>query len=183
MKNLILTLFLATTLTSCTSNDNTLNIPTIEGSTFTRSSYIIETPVDANGDGVFSTDLMEENFCFELNLGFNEETTTSIPTNDMFLLDVTDDGNGNMTQSLRCGHGDGPGMQYSMIEENIVYFYYSDNLNFTGILSDDGNTITIDLENRFLYGFNFFTASNKILNQDGSITEYNGDAIVTYTRQ
>ena len=183
MKKLIYTLFLATLLSSCNSNDNEMNVASLEGSLFTRSSYVIETPVDANGDGIFSTDLMEENFCFELNLGFNEETTTSIPTNDMFLLDIIDDGNGNMTQSLRCAHGDGPGMQYTIIEGNIVNFYYSDNINFTGILSDDGNTITINLENRFLYGFNFFTASNKILNQDGSITEYNGDAIVVYTRE
>lgn len=123
-------LFLAILLSNCNSNDNEMNIASLEGSLFTRSSYVFETPVNAYGDGIFSTDLIEENFCFELNLDFFEETITSIPTNDLFLLDIIDDGNGNMTQSLRCGHGDGPRMRYSIIEENIVYFYYNDNINF-----------------------------------------------------
>ena len=167
-------------LTNCNSNTDDPII--LEGSTFIRSSFIIEIPVDANGDGVASTDLMQENYCFDLTLGFLEEMTTSIPTNDLIHLSVEGDGNGNLIQSLDCSHGDGPGMQYKMTD-NLVEFYFSDNLNYTGVLSDDGNTITINVENRHLFPFNFFTPSDEILNPDGSITNYTGDAIIVYTRQ
>ena len=182
MKKIILTLFLSSFIFSCTSNDSLPDPISLEGAVFTRSSYILETPVDANGDGVFSNDLMAENFCFDLNLRFNTETTSSIPTNDVFMLDVVDDGNGNLIQSLNCAHGDGPGMQYT-IEDNIVSFYFNNNFYYSGMISDDETTITINLENSFLWVFNWNTPRNKILNSDGSITDYSGGAVVTYTRQ
>lgn len=182
MKKIILTLFLSSFILSCTSNDN-LPVPiSLEGAVFTRSSYVLETPVDANRDGIFSNDLMEENFCFDLNLRFNSETTSSIPTNDVFMLDIIDDGNGGMMQSLNCSHGDGPGMNY-IIEDNVVSFYFNNNFYYSGIISDDATTITINLENSFLWVFNWNVPRNKILNPDGSITDYSGGAIVTYTRQ
>lgn len=176
-------LLLSSFILSCSSNDDLPTLVSLDGATFTRSSYILETPVDGNGDGIFSNDLMEENFCFDLNLRFSAETTSSIPTNDMFLLNIIDDGNGNLTQQVDCGHADGPGMDYT-IEDNVVSFSRNDELLFSGIISPDGNTITINFDSEDLFAFTlWFNPQNKILNQDGTITNYVGNAVVTYTRQ
>lgn len=180
-KNWILIITISILCFGCSDNNN-VNI-LLDGSTFTRTSYIIDTPVDGNSDGIFSNDLMLENFCFDLSLGFNESTTTSIPTNDVFLLNVVDDGNGNLNQQLNCAHGDGPGMDY-VIKENIIEFYRNDELRYSGEISSDGNTITIHLDSEHLFAFTlWFDPQNQILNQDGSITNYVGDATVIYTRQ
>lgn len=183
MKKIILTLFLSSFIYSCTSNDNLSNTISLEGAIFTRSSYVLETPVDGNNDGVFSNDLMEENFCFDLNLRFNAQTTSSIPTNDVFLLNVVDDGNGNLIQQMNCAHGDGPGMDYT-IEDNVVSFSRNDEFMYSGVISADGNTITINFDSEDLFAFTlWFNPENEILNPDGTITNYVGSAVVTYTRQ
>lgn len=75
--------------------------------------------------------------------------------------------------------GDGPGMDYTLTE-NVIQFYFNDDLNYTGVLSADGNTITIQVPNRHIFPF---VNNNRILNSDGSVTNYEGGATLVYTRQ
>jgi hypothetical protein len=168
----------ATTETDCVPD----NPPSVLGRLYLRSSYIIDTPVDVDGDGIFSTDLMEEQLCFDLSLNFDESFRVSNPTFDAVSLYVDDDGNGNLSQRMNCSHADGTANTYIQVG-NTIKFFYGNDLQFTGTLSANETKLTFTFPNELLFGFNFFEASNRILNQDGTITEYEGDAVVTYTLQ
>tara|TARA_R110001632_G_scaffold29662_12_gene78619 strand:+ start:6466 stop:7020 length:555 start_codon:yes stop_codon:yes gene_type:complete len=184
MKNLNIILFLAIILYGCTSNNNSINLPSIDGATFVQTSYVLETTFDINGDGVFSNDIYEEMNCGTDTIRFNTGEKVWNPSHSIITLNVTDDGTGNLSQTAACGHFDGILPNYSQRDE-FVDFYYNEEIIFTGTISDNGNTITFDFPNELLYVFvtgNAFT-SNEILNPDDSITQYEGGAIVTYTRQ
>ncbi len=158
------------------------NPPSILGNLYLRSSFVIDIPADVNGDGIFSTDLMEEQLCFDLSLNFGQDFRVSNPTFDAVSLYVDDDGNGNLSQRMVCSHADGTPNTYMQIG-NTIKFFYGNDLEFTGTLSNNETTITFTFPNELLFGFNFFEASNRILNQDGTITPYQGGAVVTYTLQ
>jgi len=184
MKKIIYTLLLSTMLYSCTSNDSTLTTLSVDGSIFVQSSYVIETPIDINGDGVFSNDIYEEMNCGTDAIRFNTGEKVWNPSHSIITLNVTNDGSGNLSQTAACGHFDGILPNYSQRDE-FVDFYYNEEIIFIGTISDNGNTITFDFPNELLYVFvtgNAFT-SNEILNPDDSITQYEGGAIITYTRQ
>ena len=184
MKKIIYTLIFSTMLFSCNSNDSILRIPTIDGSVFVQSSYIIETPIDINGDGLFSNDIYQEMVCGTDALSFNTGETLWNPVHSVVSLRIIDDGNGNLSQTAFCNHYDGL-LPNFIQRDKFVDFFYNDEIIFTGILSDDGNTLTFNFPNELLYEFissNNYNA-NDILNQNGSITQYEGGAIVTYTRQ
>lgn len=185
MKKIITTLLaIGLLMTSCSNSDDTpSNTISLEGSLFLRSGFVIDTPVDANGDGVYSNDLMTEKLCYDLQMNFREDLKVSNPTHDAISLYVTDDGNGNLTQTINCTHADGLPTNYKLINGNVVEFTYGNGLEFTGVLSADGNTLTFNFPNELLFGFNFFNSSNRILREDGTIEAYNGGAVVTYTRQ
>lgn len=187
MKNLIIILFLAVIQYGCTSNNNSINIPSIDGATFVQTSYVLETAFDINGDGLFSNDIYEEITCGTDAMRFNFGETVWNPTHSIVSLRVTDDGNGNLSQTAFCGHLDGSLPTYSQVENQIT-IEYTGSASFagvvvTGILSDDGDTLTFNFSNDLLWAFNFNIPENQILNQNGSITEYESGAIVTYTRQ
>ncbi|MGH1387955.1 hypothetical protein [Kordia sp.] len=159
------------------------NPPSILGRTYLRSGFEIDTPVDANGDGIYSTDLMEEQLCFDLSLSFGTDFRVPNPTFDAVSLYVDDDGNGNLSQRMNCSHADGTANTYMQVGETIKFFYNENELQFTGTLSEDETTITFEFPNDLLFGFNFFDDGNEILLQDGSVLEYEGGAVVTYTLQ
>lgn len=159
------------------------NPPSILGKTYFRSGFEIDTAVDVNGDGIFSNDLMQEQLCSDLSLGFGEDLRVSNPTHDAVSLYVDDDGNGNLSQRMVCSHADGTANTYMQVGETIKFFYNGNELQFTGTLSQDETTITFEFPNDLLFGFNFFDDGNEILLQDGSVLEYEGGAVVTYTLQ
>ncbi|MEM6721143.1 MAG: hypothetical protein AAF611_17570 [Bacteroidota bacterium] len=157
--------------------------PSILGRTYLRSGFEIDIPVDANGDGVYSTDLMTEELCFQLSLNFGDDFRVSNPTFDAVSLYVDNDGNGNLSQRLQCSHADGTANTYVQCGATIQFFYNTNELQFEGTLSADETTITFEFPNELLFGFNFFAGGNDILLEDGTVVEYNGGATVTYTLQ
>ncbi|WP_298517363.1 hypothetical protein [uncultured Kordia sp.] len=160
------------------------NPPSILGRTYLRSGFEIDTPVDANGDGIYSTDLMEEQLCFDLSLSFGTDLRVSNPTFDAVSLYVDNDGNGNLSQRMNCSHADGLPNRYMQIGDTIKFFIStSEEPQFTGTLSADETTITFEFTNDLLFGFNFLAGGNEILLQDGTVLEYEGGATVTYTLQ
>jgi len=159
------------------------NPPSILGRTYFRSGFVIDAPVDVNGDGVYSTNLMEEQLCSDLSLSFSDNFRVSNPTLDFVSLYVDNDGNGNLSQRMQCWHADGTANTYMQVGDTIKFFYNENELQFTGTLSEDETTITFEFPNELLFGFNFNTGGNEILLQDGSVLEYEGGAVVTYTLQ
>jgi hypothetical protein len=155
------------------------NLPSVTGSTWLRTSFIIQNAIDGNGDGVYSTDLEDEYTCAADPLFFRDTFIANNPTFDNVMFQVTDDGNGNLTQVISCLIGDGIFPNYSQ-EGNIVRFCYSGELEFTGTLSDNEQTLTFVFENSDIF---FQNTGNPILQADGTTVDYQGNATIIYTRQ
>lgn len=157
-----------------------MSIPSVDGAIFVRTNYILETPVDIDGDGMYSIDVLTEYDCGGAPLGFQPGETVPNPTFDGFGLQVNDDGNGNLSQSISCGIADGIFPTYEQID-NEVHLLYGDEIELIGELSPNGRKLVFRIPREKLYGF--FFSGNNILNPDNTITDYQGDALLTYTRQ
>ena len=181
MKRFFTFVLLSSILLSCTSNES-FTFPSIDGAFFLRSSYILEVAVDGNSDGIFSTDLMEEINCLGDGLQFTPGEEVANPTFYGISLGTLDDGNGTITQRIGCSIGDGLFPTYQQFD-NEIYLLYGEQVEIIGTLSSDGNTLTFTIPRAQLYALATNTSSNTILDPDGNIIPYEGDAIVTYTRQ
>ncbi|MBC8753690.1 hypothetical protein H2O64_03355 [Kordia sp. YSTF-M3] len=153
------------------------NPPTILGSTWLRTSFIIETDIDGNGDGIFSNELLDESSCGTVILRFLDNFKADNPVLNNMYLDVDDDGNGNLSQRVDCLIGDGLFPFYTQ-NGNIISFCYLGQLEFIGTLSTDGQTLVFD----FPYEDLFFT-NNSVLKPDGTVEAFQGNGIITYTLQ
>ncbi|WP_046759216.1 hypothetical protein [Kordia jejudonensis] len=202
MKKKLLFIILAGCITACTIDEVTMegsstieqpeqpvavcfvdpnNPPAVFGSQWNAVSFVIETPVDGNGDGVFSTDLFEESSCTISPIIFRDDFKATNPLFVPISLRLLDDGNGNLVQNIDCnGIIDGLFPTYSQ-EQDIVYFCYSGQIEFTGTLSNNDQTLTIEFTNDLLFGFNI-TGGNQLLRQNGTVESYEGGAIVTFER-
>ena len=59
---------------------------------------------------------------------------------------------------------------------------YKRQIIYTGTLSNNDNTLTITLPYDQLLGFSAAGGGNEILMADGTIENYEGNAVITYTR-
>jgi hypothetical protein len=192
----IIFIIIASSIISCSNDDDNNEIDTIaesprlptvlDGSIFKRTSYIIETPMDGNGDGIYNTDLMLEVSCFPPELVFDADGTTFPgPDYDFYLNTVNQDDPNAPFQVLRCRHADGILLNWDLTENILTY---SSTFNQiirlypnTGELSSDGNTLT------FVYdeGHSFWSwdvLNWGILNPDQSISPMTGKLTLIYTR-
>ncbi|WP_430412456.1 hypothetical protein [Kordia sp.] len=196
MKKIILFTILAGLLTACTVEEETIEInstnlqtedlecvidtsnpPAVLGTTWLRTTVIIENDIDGNGDGIFSNDLMVESTCGTAVLQFRDDFTANNPMFNNFFLDVDDDGNGNLSQTVDCLIGDGIFPNYTQ-DGNVISFCYSGELAFTATLAADEQTITFNLDYE-----DYFFNNNNILNADGTVAVFQSNVIITYTRQ
>lgn len=194
MKKIIITMLLLSFITACTIEDQSVDIndlnlqtediecvidigysPSIMGSEFVRDSYILETAVDINGDGVYSTDLKDEGLCGADVLRFKDNFKVWNVLSSFVSLRIDQ----NNQQIIHCSHADGTFPFYIQTENNID-FCFAGNISYTGTLSDDGNTLTFTLPYEQLYGLS--DGYNEILMPDGTIENYEGNAVITYTR-
>ena len=170
MKNVILIIISIFTLVGCSSDDEDF---LLEGETFVLTSYKIESPVDLNGDGVFSTELLNENNCVSgQSLRFQDGKVD--PVLDILLtLDVGNDNNNNLIQIASC-----------LIIDYVAKPQYDRNGNTVTIAfegSDVVHAIGQIIGNTIQFSVEAFS-SNQILNSDGSITDYSGLFELTYER-
>ena len=95
-------------------------------------------------------------------------------------MHVNDDGNGNLSQSISCGIGDGLNPSYRQVDSE-VFLMYGDEIELTGELSNDGTKIEFRVPRSKLIGLSL--SGDDILNENGTVTDYSGDAVIIYTRQ
>ena len=163
------------TNTVCIPDAN--NPPSVLGNIYLRTSFIIETPVDGNGDGNFSTDLEEEYSCSADPIVFRNDFVANNPVYNNVMLTVNNDSNGMLSQEIGCLIGDGLFPNYTQ-EANILRFCYNGEIAYTGTLSNNEQTLT------FVFPYEeIFFGTNEILNVDGSIEPYQGNVTLIYTRQ
>lgn len=195
MKKLFITTILLGILSACNTDDiesdfivvksedaaactpDASNPPSILGSTYFRTGFILETAVDANNDGAYSFDLKDEGLCSADPLTFSTNFTVWNPESSFVSLQVLND-----TQAMFCSHADGTSPVYIKTENNVD-FCFGGEIRFSGTLSDNENTLTIQLPYDQLYGFFLAGGGNDILLPDGTIEQYLGGATIVYTRQ
>jgi len=198
MKKIIMFTVLAVLITACTIEDQSVelidsstqvedvecvidpnNPPAIMGSMWTRTSFIIATEIDGNGDGIFTNDLEIETTCSADLLTFGTNFQAGNPTFHNLQLEVNDDGNGNLTQNFVCLIGDGLFPNYTQ-DGDVISFCYSGELVFTAVLSADEQTLTFNLALEDIF---FPNDPNTVLKQDGTVETLEGAVTLIYTRQ
>jgi hypothetical protein len=144
--------------------------------------------MDANGDGIYSTDLMLENPCTGNFMTFGlDGKVSSTPEFARHLFKVETDSSGVNFQTLQCDdNGAYTALDWNL-DINILTFSYQGQLDNEqqGLLSDDGNTITF-----FFADAPYYWSCNgciggpwEILNPDNSISTPTGTRTIVYTRQ
>lgn len=180
--NLLIALLSICILISCDNDDNvsqsTANT-TVQGKTYRLSSLVITEPVDLNNDGVYSTDIFDENPCngnFSYVISFNDEKSLH-PAWTGFALQVESDSNGNPEQLGTCGFLDGILPFWQQNDKSLIFYYdTTESPDIVGQLSDDGQQITFNAS--FDSGAIFL---RQILTQDGTEIIYENDIELTYT--
>lgn len=190
MKKLLSILLAITFFLSCKSSDeDVVEFPSISGLSYAIAKVELEIPVDINGDGTFSRDLVPEAMgCFSQSFIFGLNGKVPNPAvNDIISLNINYTSSGiPSSQSAACPILDFPSANYTQAGNSVNLFYSNFPAFVTGTISDDLNTVT------FTFTFQNFVAQsfngggvigNKILNQDGTVTEYDGTITLTYMRQ
>ena len=183
MKNFNLTLaFLSLFfLASCESDNDTtspVDFPAEGESKFYRlTSFTLTEAVDANNDGIYSFDLMDEISCSH-NLHFNNNKSNN-PAATGIDIYVNDDGNGNMEQQFRCTAvtADSP---LWLQRDNIIYFYFQgetwESATYIAELSSDNRTLSFEMPIELGP-----ILEREILRQDGTVIQYQDNVKLTYT--
>ena len=112
MNKLIASAILCFLLLSCHSDDDT-NSP-LAGQTYVITSYLLDTTMDFNGDGISSNDLLIEtplfsplwldvfNDCLDIGSLRFEDQGIACPFGGGLILDVEEDDNGELIQIAGC---------------------------------------------------------------------------------
>lgn len=165
---------------SCDENQQ-LTIPSIQNSTFSAYSYVIDTPVDLNEDGIYSYDIFKEldlqGFC---PIDFDTELAGPFDCFNVIYLYVYEDENGNLRQGESGGTSDGPHIPFRQ-QDNLVFFGSDEKPWMIAELSDNGSEMVFVIPNENL--FMWHNRQPNILNSDGTTSNYEGDLIITYVRE
>ena len=183
-------MLIVTFLISCkSSEEDIIDFPSISGMSYSIEKVELEIPVDANGDDIFSLDLVDEGTsCFTRPINFQINGKVENPAvNNIISFNINYASGGvPSSQSIACPVLDFPLANYAQTGNRINLFYSNFPAFVTGTISDDLNTVT------FTFTFQNFVAQsfngggvigNKILNEDGTVTEYAGNITLTYIRQ
>ncbi len=181
MKNFILLLAFTSLsfLTSCDNDDETTNpvdFP-VEGKFYRLTSLSLTEAVDANNDGIYSFNLMDEIGCGH-SLYFENDISNS-PAATGIGINVTEDGNGNMEQQYSCS-GVTADFPLWLQRDNNIYFYFQgetwESATYIAELSSDNRSLSFEMSMDLgpIFG-------REILREDGTLIQYQGTAQLIYT--
>lgn len=155
-----------------TDNDTIFELQGLE---FALINYIVEVPMDLNNDGVFSTDLLEEDIiCVMDTIEFRPDNTVFDPTYRSTGLVVV----GNTQQQI-CVDPDGSGLTYDLVD-GIINLSYLQQYYYSGVLSNDNTIIEFDIPFEYIIGFDNFFGGNQYISQNNGIQSYTGGVIAVY---
>jgi hypothetical protein len=159
---------------------NTGIVPMVDGVSFWHTGVVLQIPIDANGDGIFSQNMLDEGGCGTSAMNFSEGESVADPLSSSNALRIETDSNGELFQFIQCSIGDGIRPTYVQNEDQIILFF-GEEMHLTGVLSEDGREIVFEVSKEEAMGY--YIGNNDVLNADGSITDYNGNVQLIYTRQ
>lgn len=170
MKKLALVILVLILMFNCNSNDDESQL---DGKTYVMTSFIIDEVVDLNGDGFFSNELLEEDDTQCLSsklLNFNASQVN--PVWDYILILNVETINGNLTQVSGCGINDYFRYPDYTIQNNKVTISFDNDIHAVGQL--DGDNIIFSFDNTQ-------GTIQEILNEDNTVTNYQGGVTMIYT--
>ncbi len=175
MKNLLLFLSLII-LCSCNSDDDNESF-TLENRSYRVVAFEVESNMDLNGDGVFSTDLLSEltpdrSVLLRMIMKFLPDGTAYYPWYDWPDFNVV-----NGQQTSWTGALSSAPLPYRLSESNIIF----DNgfILLNGELSDNSQTIVTSYDPNVLYEYGPLNFIGNFMNQSGEVEAYSGDFILT----
>ncbi len=181
MNRLIASTILCFLLLSCNSDDTNLSL---DGQTYVITSYLLDTAMDFNGDGISSNDLLIEtplfsplwldvfNDCLDIESLRFENEGIACPFGGGPILDVEEDDNGDLIQTATCVVLNCLGFtDYSISEDTIVFSVGGEIIKEGEFLN---NTMTFTFSPNEVGTFEF-------LQNDGTILTYNGSVTMVYT--
>ncbi|SNR93967.1 hypothetical protein [Dokdonia pacifica] len=182
MSKVILCLLGCLLFLSCSSDNENTNSP-LAGLNYSISSFRLDTPMDFNGDGQFSNDLLIEtplfsplwldvfNDCLSINSLRFDAGGIACPFGDL-LLEVMEDENEDLIQISICVVLSCEGYtRYTIVDDRIIFSFGNDIVK-DGLFLDD--TIIITFSEEEISTFEF-------LQNDGTILTYNGPVTIEYT--
>jgi hypothetical protein len=178
MKNLFLFLSLIL-LCSCNSDDDvSFNL---ENKTYKIVAFNVESNMDLNGDGIFSTDLLSELDPYDsdylrgvLSMTFQSDGTVLYPFYDWPTFWVV-----NGEQISTTTSGSFSSCTYRLNAPNIQ-FLYEGILQANGELFNDGTTIVTSYDPNIVMASMFI---GDFINETGEIEAYTGRYILTFELQ
>lgn len=157
---------------SISDNDVTFELQGLE---YALINYIVESPMDLNNDGVFSTDLLEEGIiCVMDIIEFRDYNTVFDPTYRSTGLEVF----GNVQQQI-CVDPDGSGLTYDLEDGTIDLSFFGE-YYYSGILSNDNTIIEWDIPFERVLGFDNFFGGNEYVSENDGVQLYTGGVIAVY---
>nr|WP_321222953.1 hypothetical protein [uncultured Psychroserpens sp.] len=180
MKNLLLFLSLIL-LCSCDSDDDNETF-TLENRVYQVIAFEVESNMDLNGDGIFSTDLLSELEPFQsallsqLRMRFLEDGTAYYPWYDWPYFNVVDGEQISGTAALSS-----TSLPYRLSETNVTFTNGDVILN--GEFMNNGNTIVTSYNPNDLYDFNNDEFAGVFINEMGEVETYEGNFILTLELQ
>ncbi|MFT5892022.1 MAG: hypothetical protein ACI9Y7_002129 [Dokdonia sp.] len=183
MNRLIASTILCFLLLSCNSDDDTNS--SFVGQTYVITSYLLDTTMDFNGDGISSNDLLIEtplfttelqlevfNSCLDIESLRFEDEGVACPFGGELFLDVEEDDNGQFIQTVICTVLNCLGFTgYSIYGDTIVFSVDGEIIKEGTFLN---NTMTFTFSPNEINSFEF-------LQNDGTILTYNGSVTIIYS--
>jgi hypothetical protein len=177
MKKIILPLLFLPFFVSCESNveeEIPEDIPcNFQGRTYVTASILLDISFDLDGDGIYTNDIVDEDVCYTRSITFDVNDSAPPVISDIPSARIDTDANGNLVQLTGCSTGDGANSQ-CFRDGDTITLKFNGNVTYTGVVSENGNVLTFELPNRGLF------TTFDILNQDGSVTQYEGGATVRF---
>ncbi|MFY8188555.1 MAG: hypothetical protein ACOVLC_11425 [Flavobacterium sp.] len=127
------------------------------GNTTVNGVYVLtafnsSVPVDLNGDGVNSTNQLNETTCLNnsfLTLNLNN---TFVATSKGIDIVFNVDGNGNETSEIECFEESPSNGTWSVQGNNVLFTYTEDGESFTDTFTKQGNNLVYTIEDGSVVG-------------------------------
>lgn len=184
MKKIILLFLASLLLISCEienkivlEDDVQEDVPCdFQGRTYTLTSYLYEIPVDLDNDQVYSNEIIDQTNCLVSVMPFDDSDRACDMLSQFASARIIDN-NGNLTQGSGCINSDGAGLTCFKNGDEIK-LTFSGNTVYSGTISDNGNVLTFVVPDATLRGYHW--GSHNILNEDGTVTNYDGNVTLQY---
>ncbi len=151
-----------------------------QGREYMVTSYLYDIPFDLNNDGMYSNDILDEAGCYVSTIEFDENDSALNMLSQFANATVTTDVNGNLVQSSGCTFSDGAKLTCLKNGQAII-LNFNNAIVYEGTSSSNDSVITFTIPYETLRQYHL--GYHNILNEDGTITNYEVPVTITFELQ